>query len=319
MLIQTPYGGITRIRFAGSPGDIAPDSQPFAPRREVGSPVLPPRVYRRMGRTSFVLHLRKNGFPMATQPFLPFDDEPAPAPAVSMPGSRLILELARVCGEHPLDEKILVAPSLLVGHQLVERLGREGHPFLNLRVETVRTLAHALVGPALARDGWRVLSRAQALALVEQACSEALKPASYFGALRERPGLHRALQKTLEELRAAGIAPDQIPAAAFADRRKPKEIRAVLSRYLKALTAGRAVDSIEILRRAIDQVERARPATGVLYLKPADLELSALERRFLDGLAGERCLELATDAPEDWAAQARNAKLFRAIGEENEI
>ena len=38
---RSPYGGITRIRFAGSPGDIAPDSQPFAPRREVGSPVQP--------------------------------------------------------------------------------------------------------------------------------------------------------------------------------------------------------------------------------------------------------------------------------------
>ncbi|HVQ54468.1 MAG TPA: hypothetical protein VMT25_04775, partial [Thermoanaerobaculia bacterium] len=260
---------------------------------------------------------------MATQPFLPFDDEPEPAPATA-PGpaiasSRLIVELARACGEQPLDEKILVAPSLLVGHQLVERLGREGHAHLNLRVETVRTLAHALVGPDLARDGWKVLSRAQALALVEQACSEALKPASYFGALRERPGLHRALQKTLEELRAAGIAPDQIPAAAFADRRKPVEIRAVLSRYLKALTAGRAVDSIEILRRAIERVERAHPAGGLLYLKPADLELSALERRFLEGLAGARCLELATDAPEEWALQAREAKLFRAIGEENEI
>ena len=97
------------------------------------------------------------------------------------------------------------------------------------------------------------------------------------------------------------------------------EIRAVLSRYLKALTAGRAVDSIEILRRAIEQVERAHPAGSPLYLKPGDLELSALERRFLDGLAGARCLELATDAPEEWALQAREAKLFRAIGEENEI
>ncbi|HEY1435056.1 MAG TPA: hypothetical protein VGG65_06750, partial [Thermoanaerobaculia bacterium] len=60
---------------------------------------------------------------MAVQPMLPFDEEPAPAPA---PGSRLTDELAGVCREFPLDEKVLVAPSLPIGHQLVERLAREG-------------------------------------------------------------------------------------------------------------------------------------------------------------------------------------------------
>ena len=104
---------------------------------------------------------------MVEQPFLPFD-EPA-KPAAPPPAPALIAELARVCAEHPLEEKIFVAPSLLVGHQIVERLAREGHPWINLRVETIRKLAHAIVGPGLAREGLEVLSRAQALALVEPA------------------------------------------------------------------------------------------------------------------------------------------------------
>ena len=152
------------------------------------------------------------------QPLLPFDEpgppaapplEPAPEPPRA--SSRFVAALGAACAEAPLEEKVLVAPSLLIGHALVERLAREGHPWMNLRVATLRTLALAAAGPELAREGLRLLSRAQALALVEQACAKALGPASYFGALRARPGLHRAMQRTLEELRAAGIGPGRIP------------------------------------------------------------------------------------------------------------
>jgi hypothetical protein len=41
---------------------------------------------------------------------------------------------------------------------------------VNLRVETIRTLADAVTGFELAREGVTVLSRAQALALIERAC-----------------------------------------------------------------------------------------------------------------------------------------------------
>ena len=254
---------------------------------------------------------------MAEQPLLPFGDDPVPDHSSSR-SSLLIDELARICREGPLDEKILVVPSLQLGHQLLERLAREGHPWMHLRVETVRTLAHALVGSDLAREGLRLLSRAQTLALVEQACAESLQPGSYFGALRQRPGLHRALQRTLEELRAAGIEPGTIPDSAFADLRKPREIAAVLARYESALSKGQFVDSLEVLRRAIQRVSIA-PSRPAVYLLPEDAELSDLERRFLEGLAGDDLRVLSVDPPSAWTAQAASARMLRAIGEENEI
>lgn len=250
---------------------------------------------------------------MATQPFLPFDDEPASAPT-----SRLIQELARACAERPLDEKILVAPSLPVGHQILERLAREGHPWMNLRVETVRSLAHGLVGADLAREGLRLLSRAQALALVEQACTEALTEKSYFGPLRSLPGFHRAVQRTFDELRAAGISPAALPAAAFHDARKRRELKAILGRYEAALTNGRFVDAAEVLRRAVEAAAPAAPDTAI-YLLPEGQDLAAVERALLERVAGSRLMSLASDAPSEWARNARNATLLRAVGEENEI
>ena len=257
---------------------------------------------------------------MATQPFLPFDDEPEPAvePGPAPRSSRLIQELARMCGEQPLAEKVLVATSLPIGHQLLERLGREGHPWMNLRVETVRTLAHGLVGADLAREGRKLLSRAQALALVEQACGEALGEKAYFGPLRDRPGFHRAVHRTFDELRAAGISPAELPEGAFSDKRKRRELKAILVRYDRALTAGGFVDAAEVLRRAVAAAPGNAPE-GALYLLPEGQELTAVERFLLERIAGGRLVALATDPPGEWARNALCAKLFRATGEENEI
>ena len=247
-----------------------------------------------------------------------FDEGPQTEPPPSRP--RLVEELARACREQPLEEKILVAPALAVGYQLVERLAREGTPWVNLRVETARTLAHALVGPDLVRQRLRVLSRAQSLALVEQACAQAFSADSYFGALSGRPGLHRALEATLGELRAAGVSEEILPAEAFPDRRKLRELREVLRRHAAAFEKGRYVDGIALLRRATAALEAGpAPAPGPLYVVAGGGELPALERRFVETLAGSRMRELPSDPPEEWARAARDCRLFRATGEENEI
>src|SRR5512144_338996 len=94
---------------------------------------------------------------VSIQPVLPFGDDGKDLP-------RLVESLAEVCREHPLDEKVLVAPSRFIGHQIVESLVRSGTPWIHIRVESVRSLAHAVAGPSIADEGLTLLSRAQALA-----------------------------------------------------------------------------------------------------------------------------------------------------------
>src|SRR5256885_6270064 len=140
----------------------------------------------------------------------------------------LLSRIAEPCKSQFLREKILVVPSLAIGHQIADAVAQSGTPWVNLRVETMRTLADSVAGFALAREGVTVLSRAQALALIERACDRVLDSQSYFAALADRPGLHRAIQTSIDDLRHAGIDPSKIAETAFDDPRKAIDVARIL-------------------------------------------------------------------------------------------
>ena len=227
---------------------------------------------------------------MATQPFLPFDDEPEPAPRAraASQDARLIDELARVCGEQPLVEKVLVAPSLPIGHQLLERLAREGHPWMNLRVETVRTLAHA---PRRRRPRPRGTPAALA-----SPGARARRAGVRRGADRRSPTSGRCAacpgSTVPSSARSTSCAP---PGSRPAPCRRPPSRTAASAgssrrssaRYDEALATGRFVDAAEVLRRAAaDGAEAGRSAPAPLFLLPDGSELCGLERAVLERVAG---------------------------------
>src|SRR5439155_410113 len=59
--------------------------------------------------------------------------------------------------------------------------------------------------------------------------------------------------------------------------------------------------------------------SGAIYLVPAGLELGAGEKELFDLLSRGRLERLESDDPETWSRRAGHARLFRALGEENEI
>jgi ATP-dependent helicase/nuclease subunit B len=228
--------------------------------------------------------------------------------------SNLISRLAAVCREHLLREKILVVPSLAIGHQIADAVAHGGTPWVNLRVETVRTIADAVAGFALAKEGITVLSRAQALALIERACDRVLDASSYFGALADRPGLHRAIQKSIDDLRHANVP---ITPAAFEDPRKAADIANILAAYEQEMAERHYVDRFGVLARAISMLEQdaARPgAQDAIWIAVEDVELTAAEERLLTLVAGKY---------EKWSAGVLTGAPImdfrRAVGEENEL
>ena len=232
--------------------------------------------------------------------------------------NRLLQELAAFCEAHPVDEKILLVPSFPVGQQILDALARSGCAHLNLRPATVFSLAHGISGPSLAAEGRRLLSRAQLLSVVESACDEVLKDGSYFGKLRERVGLHRALQRTLDELRRAGLGAAPLPVSAFEEPRKGRELAALARAYAKALAALGAADSPDVLHRAVSLCSAgSRLSESAHLLRPSGLEPAPLEETFLAAFA-RQFVTLAEDSPEHGARSA-DVAFMQALGEENEV
>jgi RecB family exonuclease len=235
--------------------------------------------------------------------------------------NRLLEGLAALCETHRLEEKILISPSRAIGHQIAEALVRAGHPWVNLRVETVHTLAHGMIRDDLAEAGLGLVSRAQALALIEQICSQTLAANDYFGRLKEQPGFHRALRQTLEDVRNAEVSPAHFRTEPFDDKRKADNLSAIVKAYETALAESQFIDSADVLRRAREKVRKgARPASGeAIYLVPDNLDLSLPARDFLEGAANGRLQVFATDDLSGWKPSKDSVRVFHALGEENEV
>ncbi len=213
-----------------------------------------------------------------------------------------------------------MVPDRIVGRQLTDAAARHLSPggWINLRVETVGTLAHSIVGPDLAAEGRTTLSRAQRVAIVEKICGDVLPEGSYFGGLRRSPGFHRALSRTIDEIRSSGIPPQAIAARSLEDPRKAADLAALLRAYESEL-GRRFADGPGILRRAIAAVGERKGNGEPWTLLPDRPPLAPAEADLLRGFAGKRLVVLATDDPGQAASGAADFRFRRAVGEENEL
>ena len=244
---------------------------------------------------------------------------PSPAAADVPATSRLVASLAAFCREHPLDEKILVAPDRIVGRQITDAVARLLSPggWVNLHVETVGSLAHAIAGPEIAAERRTSLSRAQRVAIVEKICAEALDDGAYFGALRRSAGFHRVLSRTIDELRSSGIDPAILRKGPLENGRKASELAALLAAYDAELGA-RFADAAGVLRRAIALAEGGAPPSRPWVIRLDRPALSGAEEDLLRRFAGDRLVVAATDDPDE-RPRADAFHFRRAVGEENEL
>jgi len=118
-----------------------------------------------------------------------------------------ITALAGLCASRPLDEKRLVAPSRRVGNQWLDAVARAGQPVLNVRVETLHSLAAGLAAPALASAGLSVAPRRAEQLLVDHVLRALLREGKlpYLSRAKQGAGLAATVQACLAELRQEGV------------------------------------------------------------------------------------------------------------------
>ena len=196
-----------------------------------------------------------------------------------------IQNLARICSEHLLEEKYLLAPNLRVGYQWVEQVARTGQPAANLRVTTLRSLVMVLSGTV---PGRLILGHGPEI-LVSRVLSELRREKPrYFTTLEPFPSLITALARSIGDLRTAGVSPRVLRESAKrgggeaqeSPNLKMTELADLLSGYETGLEKAGLVDYgglLTSLVRDLSDKKEFFPA-GTLILAPDDLQYRGLER-----------------------------------------
>jgi ATP-dependent helicase/nuclease subunit B len=191
----------------------------------------------------------------------------------------------------PADGDVVVlGPSWETAAELVRSLGR---PMFGWQRSTLFRFAAELARPALLAEG---LSLASPLAL-EALWARVTFELDEAGALHrlapvaDRPGLARALNRTIADVRLAGVDPDRLePALAHAARA-----------FEAALAAAQLVDRAEVLRRAVTcALQHELPALVLLDIPVAP----GAERELVRSLAGRAKAVLALADAADGASIA---------------
>lgn len=206
--------------------------------------------------------------------------------------ARFIADVAEQRKTDPLAALDLVVSGKLARLSLRRDLARDGGSHANVRFWTLGELARDAAEPVLRERGLRTLSDVAFGPLMLAAVQEC-GSLRYFADIADRPGFHRALWRTLGELRGAGITLDQL-------RRAESRLRASSYHTLHAKLADLAaiwtalqtrmeragfVDSHGLLELAIAHAETDSRVPVIFYGLD---ELSVLERRFLERIIQDR-------------------------------
>jgi len=264
--------------------------------------------------------------------------------------------LREICANAPLREKWVVAPSLRIGLQWIDRVARSGQPVLAAQPKTMRGVAVDIASRRMAESGLTFLGGLKAEVFLDGLMGRLRSSdPKGLGGLKPSSSLTRALQRTIRDIRLAGLGSKEVLAAAkraekhgglFDDGLKGEQVIRLLTWYEQGLEEGRFVDYAGALGLAIDLV-RGDPAAAIgdalIIFPDTDIEgLRALERELWESVPDDSKLVLEADGPAEepgeeagtdvellrWLPGAGDAPepkgdgtlmLFRATGEVNEV
>ncbi len=202
--------------------------------------------------------------------------------------------LHEFCAENPTTEKICIVPSFRIGHQIGESLAAQGISWINLRFVTLSALAQETAGAEMAVQGLRQVSSATLLFLVEkifrqQKTAGKLK---YFVDLEASTGVVKAVLRSIQSLRMAGLSAHALHPDAFVNAQKGKEVIQFLHAYEKELIQQNFLDLAGLFLLAAQLLQDLPPFSHAnrqerLFLCLQTETFRCVEQDFLRELTGE--------------------------------
>jgi RecB family exonuclease len=212
------------------------------------------------------------------------------------PSNAMIRFLSGFCREHPLEEKIFIVPSFIVGRQIGEALARAAGSWINLRFVTPWTLAGEVLEMSAEAGAGKPMTSSAELTLTDrlfrQLCADG--ELEYFGRAGVSLGLANALYRAIRDMRLAGLTSADVRPDRFLVERKGRELALLVGRYERALEEDGLLDSAAFFAAAARAAKRPSFAPA-WTLCPMDARLVRLERDFVRAAAGNRLIIVPGD------------------------
>ncbi len=213
-----------------------------------------------------------------------------------------IENLVTVCGDQPLREKWLIAPSRRVGHQWVDRLAIDGNCALNVHIKTLRSMAIDLASAVMVNRQVTLISPQHALFLMDRVLHRLPKGRlKYLANVTGDRGLAETILSSMEAIRLASLDACKLDHTGLEIHTKGEDLEVIAKGYAKELEREHVVDYPRVLRMAIDRITKDPDCVGenALLLLPDDLRTTAIEQDLLDALPPEARYRLCSDQPAD--------------------
>lgn len=219
------------------------------------------------------------------------------SPSVNVPC--LVDALARVARRHRVARKLVIAPNMAAGRELLRRLALRDGGWIGFEVSTPERLAKLLALPGLEAEGLALLDSFEHQALVDEAIDRSLSgEKGSLADLAEGTGFRTRVHGAVTALRSAGVTPEDVESSHFGQWDKKLFLMRVLRRYERLLTERHKADAADVFRLALTALDEA----GTVFPPSVDAEsVSLMPGLGIRGLQGRFVSEVG----------ARGAKLLR--------
>lgn len=242
--------------------------------------------------------------------------------AETLTGDAFFQQLTELARTERTRNKWVFLPEVGLRWVLSERLLHSGVDWVNFRFLTPFQLALDLAAPSLIEA--RIHPKPEGLGpeLMIRLLLQLPPGEGYFRPLADQGGMARPLWAAIQEVRMAGLTAADLAVEMFTTPAKGREIKALLAAYETYLEDQKLGDRATVFRAAHERIQEAPIARGDLVLEYPSKPWSLLERRFLDGLAGNAAPAWVTraDPPRRWPRLCSKQELRqRAVTQDSHL
>lgn len=178
-----------------------------------------------------------------------------------------LAQIKAFCDAHPIDAKVLIVPTMTVGYDLALALAATGYSWLNLQIETPRSLAEKDASALLIAEGHARMAQDADLFWLDEMIPRAVSEVNddYFA--QQATALTRPFLRTLRVLRTAGLKPDEL---SMKDQRH-QLLQRLYQTYCAAFERDSLYDNAVLYQRALKHLKSPSQNTHYAILDETPL------------------------------------------------